>query len=240
MIIDKVYDTNEGGQVRVVDCTHSKRVSVEHLDEFKHVSVVTAQQLRKGNVKNPYRRRVYGVGFLGSGAHKGSSGGVHTAAYRSWNTMLMRCYGSKTHVDRPTYVGCSVAPEWHCFQAFAEWYVAQPNGNSWQLDKDILVEGNKVYGPETCVLVPRQVNSLFLPGSGKGSGLMPGVSHSRTGRFVAEVSKRGKSTGLGTFDTELEAHEAYVNAKAAHVKDLLASDFAFLDSRIKKAILAKL
>ena len=30
------------------------------------------------------------------------------------------------------------------------------------IDKDILVKGNKVYSPNTCCLVPKNVNNLFI------------------------------------------------------------------------------
>ena len=42
-------------------------------------------------------------------------------------------------------------------------------------------------------------------------GLM-GV-HERNGRFIGKITRHGKTTYVGTFDTPEEAHAAYVNAK---------------------------
>lgn len=35
------------------------------------------------------------------------------------------------------------------------------SGIFFQLDKDILVKDNKIYNPDTCCLVPNEINSLF-------------------------------------------------------------------------------
>lgn len=71
--------------------------------------------------------------------------------YRAWQSMLVRAYSKSYHKRRPTYIGCSVSEEWKTFSNFKSWM----EGQVWegkQLDKDLLVEGNKVYSEETCVL----------------------------------------------------------------------------------------
>ena len=78
--------------------------------------------------------------------------------------MLTRCYSPLWHKQYPTYIGCSVCPEWRYFSKFRLWMSTQ----KWEgmaLDKDILVKGNQVYGPDTCCFIPSAINSLF--GSGK-------------------------------------------------------------------------
>ena len=68
-----------------------------------------------------------------------------------------------------SYKGVEVCEEWYNFQNFAEWCETQKflnakdvKGKSYQLDKDILVKGNKIYSPDTCCFVPPEINSLFI------------------------------------------------------------------------------
>jgi hypothetical protein len=66
------------------------------------------------------------------------------------------------------YKNVSCCKEWFLYDNFYEWLHKQENFEIWKnmprsaLDKDILVKGNKVYGPDTCCLVPNYVNSLFI------------------------------------------------------------------------------
>lgn len=84
------------------------------------------------------------------------------AYYTQWKNMMARCYGKSTHKRQPTYVGCSVHPEWHSFTNFRSWMVEQ----DWKgkaLDKDYKVEGNRVYGPDTCTWLTGKQNSKCKP-----------------------------------------------------------------------------
>ena len=72
--------------------------------------------------------------------------------YRRWVHMLERCYSERYQEKKPTYIGCTVCEEWLRFSNFKSWMETQ----DWEgkhLDKDLLVEGNKIYSPDTCILV---------------------------------------------------------------------------------------
>lgn len=135
--------------------------------------------------------------------------------YKTWCNMLNRAYNTKLHVERPTYEGVSVCKEWHTFSIFAKWMCKQ-DWQGKQLDKDILVEGNKIYSPETCVFVSAKVN-IFLTDSGKIRGNYPiGVSlHKGCGKFSARVNngEKGKYINLGYFDNAADAHFAWKREK---------------------------
>src|SRR5699024_6213086 len=108
------------------------------------------------------KKTVHGVGYFGDGDYVGSVGGKKTAAYRSWQNMLRRCYCSLSHIKKPSYVGCTVSEEWHDFQNFAEWYYSQDCcAMGYELDKDILNKGNTTYSKDLCCLVPRELNALL-------------------------------------------------------------------------------
>lgn len=131
--------------------------------------------------------------------------------YQSWHGIFLRCYSEDYLSRRPTYVGCSVHPDWHKFSVFKEWMERQPwEGNA--LDKDLLVTGNKIYGPDTCVFIPQALNN-FLGDCGRSRGKYPiGVSlHKRTRTLRADCNNpfTHKAESLGHFLCVNAAHEAW-------------------------------
>lgn len=129
-----------------------------------------------------------------------------------------------------SYTGCS--NQFESLQEFKLWLPLQVgyqsrdnNGEYWQLDKDIAFPGNKVYSPDTCVFVPRSLNSLFKAKSGE---LPIGVSfHEASGKWCSRISSSG---WLGIYDTPLEAHKAWQRAKIEQLRDL---DLSGLELDIK-------
>jgi len=80
--------------------------------------------------------------------------------YNAWKTMIMRCYSLKWQSKYPTYKDCTMDKEWLLFSVFKKWMENQDwKGN--QLDKDILIPGNKHYGVKSCVFVDRDTNVYF-------------------------------------------------------------------------------
>lgn len=161
----------------------------------------------------------YGIGFNSKGEYK--TNGKYTKAYKTWGKMLGRCYCPKYHASRPTYLGCSVADEWLDYQDFAEWFSNHEYSNrGYQLDKDLLIPGNKIYAPDRCAFVPAQLNSLLLDsGASRGQYKQGACFHKGKNKFTPRINIDGKPKYLGLFDTELEAYNAYKKAKEAHVKE---------------------
>jgi hypothetical protein len=118
-------------------------------------------KIKTGAFKDKMQPSVFGIGFVGDGEHKPSKNGIHNKSYRAWNHMLERCYDHKYQEKHPTYKDCSVAKEWHNFQNFAEWYEDNypTDGKKYQLDKDHLVKGNKIYSADACCFLTPQQNT---------------------------------------------------------------------------------
>ena len=133
--------------------------------------------------------------------------------YRTWKGMLGRCYSVKYQERYPTYVGCTVAPEWLTFSRFKSWMMEQ-NWQGNELDKDFKIKDNKIYGEETCLFIPQALN-LLLGDCGRARGLYPiGVYWNKTnGRFQARVVIAGIKKYLGSFDSPELASAVYVVAK---------------------------
>lgn len=154
--------------------------------------------------------------------------------YVRWKSILRRCYSEKFHKISPTYKDCSACEEWLVFSKFKAWMVKQ----DWQgkeLDKDILVEGNKVYSPETCLFVSSKINSLFND-CGSKRGIYPqgvGLKKGR-GKFYAECSVDGKKVFLGHFDSVELASMTYKKFKCELIKKIA---LAQSDITLKQALL---
>lgn len=142
-------------------------------------------------------------------------------AYSAWNTMINRGYSEKTHARCPTYIGCSVHPEWLRLSGFKAWF-DQNYVEGWCLDKDLICPGNKVYGPEHCRYVPPYLN-LIVTDSAATRGEWPlGVTKQARGvAYQALCRADGKQIRLGSFDCPLSAHKAWQVKKADVIDDAL-------------------
>lgn len=161
---------------------------------------------------------IYGVGVNDSGRP------VHTRLdgrrilcpfYDRWTEMLRRCYCPKLHLKHPSYLGCSVTEEWLLFSNFENWMKTQ-DWEGRQLDKDILKVGNKVYSPDFCVFIPRELNAFTTDrGNDRGEWPLGVYLDKEKGRFKAQCNNplTGKQEYLGRFDTPEEAHLAWKKRK---------------------------
>ena len=155
--------------------------------------------------------------------------------YKAWLHMLERCYDEKYQECYPTYVGCSVCPEWLYFMNFRKWMMTQ----DWEgkdLDKDLLIKGNKIYSPANCAFVD-QITNGFTTDSGRTRGEYPtGVCiDERKGKFRARCSNpfTKKIEHLGYFTCPNQAHLAWKKRKHE-----LACELADLqtDPRVAEAL----
>ena len=63
---------------------------------------------------------------------------------KAWYAMLNRCYNPLSN-RAAAYKNCSVCDEWLTFSNFKRWF-DEHHVEGYELDKDILVKGNRVYG----------------------------------------------------------------------------------------------
>lgn len=156
--------------------------------------------------------------------------------YRAWNNMLRRCYYIKTQGKQPTYIGCTVTREWLKFSNFRAWMDKQ-DWEGKQLDKDLLVEGNKIYSAETCAFVTKMVNTFAIDGAAARGEWLIGVNWDRgTSKFRSRCCNpfTKKSEHLGLFTCELEAHKAWLKRKLELAEELAAIQ---TDPRVAEALI---
>ncbi len=146
--------------------------------------------------------------------------------YQKWSDMVARCYDVNLHHRYPSYVGCSVCEDWLTFSKFKAWMETQ-DWEGKQLDKDILCPGNKVYSPETCVFVSKELNLFMKIGEGDN------IKYKGKYRCYAP-DINGERSYMGAFDTREEAVKVYLRCKKERAIFLCSS---LKDQRLVSAIL---
>lgn len=160
--------------------------------------------------------------------------GTRSPFYEAWASMLKRCYSVKFKVRHPSYSECYCIEEWKYFSNFKSWMETQ-DWEGKQLDKDLLVPGNKMYSPETCVFVSKAVNIFMTENQSKNGEYPPGV-HFRADnlKYRAYCSDGRGLKHLGQYDNPQDAYLAYRKYKEKLAMELAEEQ---TDSRIAKALI---
>lgn len=153
----------------------------------------------------------YGRGYLGCN----DADIKNSAAYRKWANMMARAYSTSNHRLKPWYKGCKVCEEWHNYANFRAWYKVHFIDCKYALDKDILVQNNKVYSPETCIPVTQFVNAVFETRHAAGVRY-----NEKAGNYDVTMSILDKSEKIGTYDTLEAGKQAYIEYKKQYIVDL--------------------
>ena len=180
---------------------------------------------------------VYGVGYLGGNFElKTYCNGKKCPIYDVWFRMMERCYSKKVHGRFPSYIGCHVSDDFKDYSKWRAWYDDyQYKHDGWQLDKDLLIKGNKTYSIETCVFLPKEINSM-LTHRKKSKGDYPIGVMLEKGKFRAMICTNGIGRRLGSFDSVTEAFNAYKEAKESYIKEIANKWKSQIDPRAYEAL----
>lgn len=222
------------GKLVVVEYKGSRDVLVKFVDTG-YSTTTTKFLIKTDGVKDKLSPSVYGLGVMDCDYQTTYKNGLFaedgTCIYppgwtcpvvNLWRGIVQRCSSFKFKEKNPTYIECDLDQRWVRFSGFKAWYDMNFQ-EGLELDKDVLFEGNKVYGPDTCAFVPQFINSLILVAVKNKSPIMMGVSYLNKTRdmkqelqkpYYAKVSYKDKSKSLGTFGTKEEAHKAWQIGKA--------------------------
>jgi len=133
-----------------------------------------------------------------------------TKIRKAWRSLKERY--NATH---PTYKDCSVSSEWGSFDNFYNWYISQPyyaykHKFKLNVDKDLLISGNKHYSEETSVLLPQYIN-IYLNSLKNNKGYYFHSGHKRNKPWCINFKRKGRRKQITKyFKTEEEAHLAYL------------------------------
>lgn len=149
--------------------------------------------------------------------------------YDRWKSMLERCYSSKFHMKNPAYIDCLVCDEWLIFSNFKAWMERQ-DWSGKELDKDLLIAGNKTYSPSACLFIPKDINQ-FTNDLRSARGEYPiGVCFNNWHKMLNALCRNPftkKQENLGYFNCQIKAHEAWRKRKhelACQLADLQTDD----------------
>lgn len=171
--------------------------------------------------------------------HLTSVNGRDTEAYKLWHGMIRRCYKPASETQARVYADCYVSEDWHDYQDFGEWHESNKFKNmGYSLDKDILVPNNKIYSPNRCSLVPREIN-ILLTDSRKSRGEYPqGVSFQKsTNKFIAKMSRNGRYDYIGLYNNPDDAFHAYKERKEDYVKEMATKWRGRIDEMVYDALM---
>lgn len=233
----KVFKTNNFGCVKILVYENSKSVLVKFLNSGNE-TVCRLDKILQGKLKDTQQPSVYGVGIIGDSVIRYE--GKLDKAYVIWSNMLKRCYDTSFIKSRPTYKDCIVSEHFKYLENFKVWCNKQVGfgctdefSRPFELDKDILIKGNKVYSEDTCCFVPKEINSLILKRDNDRGFCKIGVSfHKQSGKYKATLNMFSCNTHLGVFNTEQEAFLAYKQAKESHIKTLAVKWKSDIDKRV--------
>jgi len=231
VFVGDIFKTNEGYEVKLIKYDDASNIVVKFLDKYGVEVKTNAQAARNGSVANPYHKSVYGVACYGEPS---DSWNTCKPIYMTWAGMVERVYVPSAWVKHPNYKECKIIESWHNFANYYEWAKYQVGSRTprWQLDKDIICKGNKLYSPEFCSYVPSQLNALFTKREAERGEYPIGVMRYKTrqGRWslhamVCDPDLGKRITGCGGGTTEecfawyKEQKETIIKRQAEKYKD---------------------
>ena len=139
-------------------------------------------------------------------------------SYKFWGNMLCRCYNKKFQEKFTNYKGCTVCDEWLSFSNFKKWFDEnyrfdlEEKGIRLELDKDLLVKGNKIYSPRRCVFIPKKINGFLTNIQKSNTSGYAGVYFDKVNnKWVAQKRdfETGKRIKIGSYNSKIKASIKY-------------------------------
>lgn len=237
-LIGKEKLNTQGSLMKIISFQKYNNITVEFQDEYKSRINCTYKNFSLGEVRNPYFPSKFNIGYMGIGKYD-STYMINDKIniYSKWDSMMKRCYSAygKDDIKKKTYYGkVKVCDEWLNFQNFAKWY--EDNyydiGEELEIDKDILIKGNKIYSPNTCLLVPKKINMLFIRLYKEDRKNVIGV-HKKYKHFEAVCNNKC----LGCTKTKEEAFFLYKNYKENKIKETANEYKNYIPFKVYEALM---
>lgn len=232
--VGSTWTTRDGSMIEVLELLKNQEVVIRFLAPVRYEDVVLYGNILSGSIANKFKPSVCEKGFLGKYPVD-----VKSKLYTSWSGMLNRVYNSTTDTAKANYGDCKVAEKWFYIGNYAEWFNKQVVEDNWQLDKDLLLPGNKVYCEDYCIFLPKEINT-FLTNRANHRGEWPvGVTyHARLNKWQATCSTNGNGNGyIGIYTSPEAAFAAYKVVKEKYARELAEKWKGIIDVRAYDALM---
>ena len=239
----RVFKTNKCGDIVVINYFNASNVIVQFLNTGARTKTCSGDILN-GYVKDVFSPNIFNKGYLG--CHDATvTRKNRPESYNVWWDMIRRCCCETYKRKKPRYMSSVVDTRFESYFNYRSWCEKQigfgckdEKGRPFALDKDILIKGNKVYSEDTCCFVPQEVNSLFVKSNARRGECLVGVTYRKDRKkYKAGMNNTEGSSFIGHFDTELEAFQAYKQAKESKVKEVAELYKDRIDPRVYEALM---
>ena len=229
--IGKTKENLQGCLMKIIEYNNDNDIIVEFQDKYKYKVKTTYNTFQSRSIKNRFYPSVQGVGIIGE-KHRGNlrKNKKFSIEYSIWTSMLERATNNDFKNKNLSYIDCEVCNEWLLYDSFYDWIHGQDNFFKYNeiklyLDKDILIKNNKLYSPDTCCLVPKRVNQIFVK-SNLSRGKYPIGVGKLNNKYRAYCSVNGKTIHLGCFSTIDEAFNTYKVFKENYIKKVAEEEYS--------------
>lgn len=118
--IGEIHKLKCGATAKIIDYTNRSNVKILIIENNEIRENVRYDHLKDGNVKLLYFPSVFGIGYPGEeGLTLNYS---KSKIYKTWKSMLQRCYDIKLKEKYPNYIRAKVCDDWLNYSNFKKWY----------------------------------------------------------------------------------------------------------------------
>ena len=165
--VGKKFLNNKGSEMVIIENYGGTKLRVK-FTKSGYETDTDMSAINRGEVKDQYEPSIYNIGCIGD-----FDGNVkYMKEYRKWHGMIERCYNpNDSHYNSYGGKGVTVCERWLNFTNFFNDIHHLPGYDHYkfqngelELDKDLKQFNQtecKVYSPETCVLIPKNVNEAL-------------------------------------------------------------------------------
>lgn len=209
--VGKQLNTNNYGRIEIIDYLKNDKRRIRFLDTGTEI-VTSTGSLYRGDIKDRNKPTVYGIGVVGYGEYSSKN----KICYETWKSMIERCFCPLYHRRFPTYKNTRLCNSWRELQKFGPWF-DKNYIDGYELDKDLLSGSIKVYSSETCVFLPKVINTFLSRLNSYGVSAINGSA-----KFKVRCHEfLGKSVYLGCYDFD-EARLVYDRFKTEQINKCMS------------------